>query len=370
MIDFLKSAVSIIILNWNGKDDSVECLESLYRNDYPFFRIILVDNASDDGIVEYVEEHFPNVTIIKNEQNLGFAEGNNVGIRYALEQQNPDYVLLLNNDTVVDPSFLTKLVAIGEKYPEVGMLSPVIYWQNPRDRIWFTTGEVDWSTGYPLHPKIPAEALQQYILRRQQDYWGHADYLTGCALLVKTDVIRQIGLLDARFFAYCEDVDWCLRCTQAGWKLAVVPSAMIWHKISASAGTDFSYFLSYRNVILLLWKHSTLFQFLRRIKHYLYRTLAEYSWDREQYYAMKGLTRLDGVWGGLRGEFGQMSRKMPAWLNIFIYRNIRFLLWVFGFPENIFRTIRPGSFPCDNVFSKEMNRTAALLNMEAHTTDD
>jgi GT2 family glycosyltransferase len=329
-------SVHIVVLNWNGKHDTLECLKSLTQIDYRNYRIILVDNASTDGIVAIVQDQFPDVVILKNEANLGFAEGNNVGIRYALSQQC-DYLMLLNNDTVVDPSFLSALVNIGEKYPDLGMLSPLIYWYKPPEKIWFYSGEINWKNGYSDHRKIPEQGVVKNMISvceyASKEYLEDSDYLSGCALLVKTQVIQTIGLLDKRFFIYCEDVDWCVRCQKAGWRLAVVPSSRIWHKVSSSAISDYSRFLSYRNAILLLWKHSNIFQFLLRVKRHIYRTLAEYSWDREEYYATLKPIPLDGVWAGLSGKYGNTCQKMPGWLQRFVYRNIRYLLWIFRYPR-------------------------------------
>ena len=312
--------VWIILLNWNGRDDTLACLQSLARLEYTNTKILVVDNDSHDGLIEILQQRFPSVMLLKNQENLGFAEGNNVGIRYVLTQ-HADYILLLNNDTIVDPKFLSELVAIGEAHPAIGMLSPVIYHYTDPETAWFHRGVIDWQNGFAFHSSQPKTVTAIYE--------ENTDYLSGCALLVKVQVIRAIGLLDDRFFAYYEDVDWSLRCQQATWKLAVVLSASIWHKCTSDGNTDYGTFLSYRNVILLLWKHSTIIRFLYRLKRHLYRALAAYSWNREQYRSTEQLHPLDGIWAGLRGKYGNSRQKMPRWAQSLCYRYYRVLLWLF-----------------------------------------
>ena len=316
--------VSIIILNWNGKEDTIECLNSLVHVDYPNYNIILVDNASTDGLIEIVQAQFPQVILLRNQENSGFAEGNNIGIRYALSQQ-ADYVLLLNNDTIIEPSFLKKLVNLGEEYSEVGMLSPLIYWYDSPETLWFYHGDINWKNGYASHKK---NDMRQRI-KNPAPYDADSMYLSGCALLIKTSVIKAIGELDKRFFCYYEDVDWCVRCKKAGWELAVVPSSAIKHKVSSSSTPAYGTFLSYRNIILFLWKHSTIPQFLVRVRRHIYRALSEYSWDKEKYYRSESVNPLDGIWAGLFGKYGKQCQKMPAWARTISYHSIRYLLWLF-----------------------------------------
>lgn len=319
-------SVSIIILNWNGRDDTLGCLKSLVQIDYINYTIVLVDNASTDGLTKIVRYQFPHVKIIENAENLGFAEGNNVGIRKALSEQ-ADYILLVNNDTLVKPNFLSKLIWVGEKYPTVGMLSPVIYYENPPDRLWFYKAGVNWNNGFAYHHEQDLTEINTLT----QDMYD-SEYLTGCALLVKSHVIESIGLLDHRFFAYYEDVDWSLRCQQAGWRTTVVPSSVVWHKLSSNQNSDYGKFLKYRNTILFLWKHSTRILFLRRVKKHIYNALAEYSWDKEEFLQSTRFSPLDGVWAGLTGQYGSQRKKMPIVLEQMIYHLIRYWLWLFRFP--------------------------------------
>jgi GT2 family glycosyltransferase len=226
MINSRHPRVFIIILNWNGKDDTLECLESVYKLDYPNFTVVVVDNGSTDGSPTAIREAFPEVTSIENGANLGFAAGNNVGIRYALEH-DADYIWLLNNDTTIKTDSLAKLVAFAEGHPHVGMLSPTIHYYSEPDTVWFAGGRIDWQNAIGWH---------LYDAHVFNNLPVHERYLTGCAVLVRQEVINRIGPLDERFFLYFEDTDWSFRSFEAGYDLAVVPGSMIFHKSSKSVG--------------------------------------------------------------------------------------------------------------------------------------
>lgn len=242
--------VFIVVVTWNGKRDTLECLASLQAVTYPNYRILLIDNASTDGTQEAVQKQFPSVEMIRTDRNLRFAGGNNVGIRHALSQ-GAAYVLLLNNDTVVDPNFLTELVATAERDPSVGMVGARIYYHEDPQRIWFAGGEISWWSGWIAHTGI------RQVDRGHFDSERAVDYITGCCMLVRREVIERIGLLDERFFMYGEDVDWCLRARRAGYRLVFQPKAKVWHKLSVSAGGHFSWFKNWN-------KLKSTFRLLRR----------------------------------------------------------------------------------------------------------
>ena len=233
--------VYIIILNWNGKVDTLSCLQSIMDVRYPNFSVIMVDNASSDGTVESVKEKFPPVKIIANTENLRFAGGNNIGIDYAL-QQKADYVLLLNNDTVVDPDFLNGLLKVAGSGERVGIVGPKIYYYNDPERIWFAGGKVEYWKGWVSHTGIRELDHGQYDADRR------VDYITGCCMLVKREVIERVGKLDEKFFIYGEDADWCLRASRAGYELVYVPSSKIWHKVSTSSGGNLSWFKNWNKL--------------------------------------------------------------------------------------------------------------------------
>lgn len=233
--------VFIIILNWNGKEDTIACLESLKTLTYGNAVQVMVDNASSDGTADAVRVQFSSVEVIANQANLRFAGGNNVGIEYAL-RNSADYILLLNNDTVVAPTFLSELVQAAEQDPRIGIAGPKIYYYGEPKRIWFAGGKVEYWKGWVSHIGIRETDKGQYDTPRD------VDYLTGCCMLVKREVIERIGKLDESFFIYGEDADWSLRAARAGYRLRYVPSSMIWHKVSASSGGNLSWFKNWNKL--------------------------------------------------------------------------------------------------------------------------
>lgn len=222
----------IIILNWNGKGVVGECLKSLGDLNYPDFRITVVDNASTDSSPEMIRKRFPEVDLIENEQNLLFAGGNNIGLRRGLEG-NAELFLLLNNDTEVDPDFALKMADVFDN-PEVGVAGPRIYYYDDPRRIWYGGGGFYPLTGIPRHINIRKTDTGNKELPCQ------TGYVTGCAMMVRREVFEKIGLLDISYRMYCEDVDFCLRAREAGWKCFYVPEARVWHKVSSSSGGGFT----------------------------------------------------------------------------------------------------------------------------------
>ena len=234
------------ILNWNQKDLTCECLESLAQLDYPNYEIVVVDNGSRDGEAMAIQARFPSAIVLRNETNLGFAEGNNVAIRYALEQ-GADYVLLLNNDTVVDAQMLKRLVEGAESDDRIAIVGPRI--------CYFDEPQTIWSTGGILQPhRMPVMLGLNEIDEGQHDALREVDWVTGCALLIKSSVVRRIGLIDDRYFIYFEENDWCSRAKRAGFKILYVPEARMWHKIQPrhQALSPHHVYLMTRNRLLFL----------------------------------------------------------------------------------------------------------------------
>ena len=256
--------VAIIILNWNNYADTKECLKSLENLTYPNYEIIVVDNGSTDGSAARLEAEFPQFKFIKNEENLGFAGGNNVGIKYALEQ-GANYVLLLNNDTIVSPDFLTEMVKIAKEDEIVGLVGGKIYRYGTHD-VHHAGGKlVLWrGTGYSFRGDKAARNGVRNV-----------DFIIGCLMLIKSEMIEDIGLLDEQYFFGGEDVEYCWRAKKAGWQIKVSLDAEIWHKVSASAGGEGS---------PLLFYHST------RNRLYLARQLG--ITDRLLFYTFFLITRL------------------------------------------------------------------------------
>jgi GT2 family glycosyltransferase len=265
--------IAIIILNWNGKEDTIECLESLKQITYPNYEILIVDNHSTDGSVECFRERYPDVEILENEKNLGYAEGNNVGIRKVMER-GVDYVLLLNDDTVVDKEFLGELVKAAQSDLKVGFAGPKVYYydyKGRKDVIHSAGAKIDIRRGYA--PPIGANELDI----GQYDILNKADYLEGACMLIKRNVIRDIGLLNTKYFMYWEETDWCVRAREKGYNVIYVPKARIWHKISASSNLKYIYYIN-RNMLWFLKKHASMREYIYFIIYFFgYKMWSSYG---------------------------------------------------------------------------------------------
>lgn len=238
--------VSVIIVNWNGRHLLGECLDSLMAQRFLDFEIILVDNGSHDGSVDFVREHYPAVRLIVLDENRGFSEGSNVGIRCATGR----YVALLNNDTKADPGWLEQLVYAAEAAPAAGMwASKILSYANPR--IIDNVGLLIYRDGLAR-----GRGRLEYDDGRF-DQAAEALLPSGCAALYRKAVLDEIGLFDEKFFAYADDVDLGLRARLAGWGCIYVPTARVYHKYSASSSSysPFKVFLVERNRIWVLLKY-------------------------------------------------------------------------------------------------------------------
>lgn len=262
--------VYVILVNWNGKADTLDCLDSLWRVDYARMKVLVVDNGSSDGSAQEIPVANPHVELLALGRNLGFVGGNNAGITYSLDQ-GAEYVLLLNNDTTVSPDFLTRLVAAAESGSEVGVVGPVIYYHSQPEVIWSAGGRVDWQSG---------STHMVGIGEREAGQFGSAprkvDFISGCAMLIKAEALKQAGLLDASFFMYYEEVEWCVRFQRAGYTILHTPAAKIWHKISPEAreASPVVHYYMTRNRLIFLkktqanwkaWVHTLVSEYLRTL---------------------------------------------------------------------------------------------------------
>lgn len=222
--------VLVLVLTWNGRADTEACVESLLGLDYPRFDVLVVDNASTDDTAPALGRRFGDrIEVLRNDRNLLFAGGMNVGLERALAR-GYDFVLILNNDVVVDPGMLRQLVRRAAADARLAAVGPKIYFFDRRDVLWFAGGELSLWRGWSRH-----RGLRQ-VDRGQHDARRDVDYLTGCALLVRREALADVGLLDTGFAMYAEDADWCFRARARGWRLEYVPEARLWHRVSASAG--------------------------------------------------------------------------------------------------------------------------------------
>ena len=214
-----------VVLNWNRRDDTLACLASLSKSTYPHHSLVLVDQGSVDGTVDATQARFPDVQIVQSGGNLGFSKGMNAGIRHVLGM-GAEYILLLNNDTIVHPDMVARLAV--HLAPDAGVVGPAIYYASAPHRIWSTGGGMDHvlfeiTGNHGRDEAVPAGPVDR-------------EFITGCAMLVSRRVLEDVGLFDERFFMYYEDMDFCLRVRGAGYRIVLVPDAILWHRVSQSSG--------------------------------------------------------------------------------------------------------------------------------------
>ncbi|MCX6357437.1 MAG: glycosyltransferase family 2 protein, partial [Candidatus Aureabacteria bacterium] len=187
--------VTIVLLNWNGGEDTITCLRSLSEIDYPCFRVIVVDNGSTDASPDIVARHFPDVWLIRNPVNAGFDGGSNIGIRAALDE-GADAVLLLNNDTVVCPKILRQFTDAIQILPRAGVLGPKIYYFDNPEFLWWAGCEHRYSkTGWLLNYTQEGKKQQDH---GQYDEIRRVDAVIGCAMFIRREVFEDVGLLDEK----------------------------------------------------------------------------------------------------------------------------------------------------------------------------
>jgi len=255
----------IIVLTWNGWEDTKRCLESLLPVCDDRTRVLVVDNGSGDGTQENVRRFFPRFELIENGVNMGFPAGNNVGIRRALAA-GAEYVILLNNDTVVDPRFAFELVDAAQRNPSAGLVNSLIYFFNPRDVIWFAGGDISTRTGRSRH--------EGYLQMDQGQFSG--DRLIGrpcaCALLATRRFLETVGLMREDLFLYGEEIDWMLRARKLGFQCILAPRSKVWHKVSSSTGGStqpaFLYYAT-RNMLAVLQHQAPKGRILGRVREWI-----------------------------------------------------------------------------------------------------
>jgi len=312
--------ITVIILNWNGWKDTIECLESLFQITYEEYNVIIVDNASSDDslekirrycegeievnssffyyskvnkpieLTEYTKEESEKIegksirgtVLIKNDKNYGFAEGNNIGIRYTLHNLNPNYILLLNNDTVVNKHFLGELVKVAKDCQDTGFVSPKTYYynfENRRDVINFAGGTLNMFKGHSQSIGVNEVDKGQY------DEIKTVEYVEGSCLLAKREVLEKIGLFDTKYFAYWEEADLCTRGYEAGYKSVYVPKAKIWHKVSASTDDPTKIYYYTRNKFWFMQKYANKMEYTS----FLLLFFGFYFWNLTCRYTLYGL---------------------------------------------------------------------------------
>lgn len=231
--------VSIIILNWNGLEDTVECLESLKKITYPNYKVIVVDNGSQGDDVKVLRERYRDyIHIIQNEKNYGFARGNNVGIRYALDK-GVDYVLLLNNDTVVAPDFLDEMVRVAQSDERIGIVCPKMYRYSQPEKVCFDGGA-------RIH--LLRGTVTERLRPDSEPAAVDTEFAIGTAMLIRRKTLEEIGLLPEEYFFGMEDWDYSLNALRNKFRLVVARRATVWHKVASTAGATMGRpWLAYQN---------------------------------------------------------------------------------------------------------------------------
>ncbi len=270
--------ISIILVNYNTDEYTIDCLDSLLKINSTGFKhtIIVVDNASTKPFVLPKRLINSKIDLIRSESNLGFTGGNNMGIYYGIEKYNSDYVLLLNNDTTVDPNFLKELVDHAENNPKAGVTTSKIYFTKGREFhinsynkselgkvFWYAGGSIDWDNLVAYHRGVDE------VDRGHFDDQIECDFATGCSLMIKREVLEKVGTLDKKYFLYMEDVDYSVRVLKAGYEIHFVPKSIIWHKNAGSTGGSGSPLQEYyqtRNTLLFTFKHGGFKQMVTAVR--------------------------------------------------------------------------------------------------------
>jgi len=312
--------IYIILLNWNGKKDTLECLDSLKKVDFPSFQPLVVDNGSTDGSIQEIRFRFPELPIFEMKENLGFAGGNNPGIEWALSK-NAEWILLLNNDTVVSPDFLAAFMEAAKEQPQAKILGAKIYRYNDPATLdhlggfWNPAiGEFESRAQGKLDDGVSFEEMEK------------VDYVCGAALLMHRSVPEKIGLLEPRFFLFWEETDYCFRAKRAGFEVWTAPKAKIWHKVSSSfvGGKPHMHYFWWRSRLLFIERNfpfperKRLYRrligpsLLKEARHYVLKSL-QYLFTRKPAAKQKALRCKAGLVGALHYGISRFGNG-PNWL--------------------------------------------------------
>jgi GT2 family glycosyltransferase len=251
----LKARCTVIVLNYNGEKLLPACLDSLARQNGGPIDTVIVDNASTDGSAALVAQQYPWVRFLALDKNHGFTGANNAALRDSLARGS-EYALLLNNDTFAAPDFISELLAVMQSDSNIAVVCPKIYFAHQPDALWYAGGD------FSLWTSLTRHRGWKQIDKNQFDHNCNITQATGCAMLVRASAIREVGLLDERFWIYAEDLDWSVRFLKKGYRLAFAPKAHLWHldgatnvKVLGKGSEERRQFLSTRNMIFVARKH-------------------------------------------------------------------------------------------------------------------
>lgn len=344
--------VVIIVLNWNGWQDTIECLKSIEDLNYPNYHLILVDNASEDDSISRIRAYFnseenlkdnhvsekdprknqakniveinfkdlndveieldaslndskfKNMIMIKNDQNYGFTGGNNIALDFAHKKLKPDYYLLLNNDTVVEPEFLKNMIDSVHKYQNVGFAGPKIYYYNPNDvsnLLSFAGGKINLNTSEPNPIGTDETDNGQYNKDRI------VDYIEGSCMLVSYELCEAVGFFNEDYFTYWEEIDWCIRGKKAGFKTIYTHDAKIWHKCYGSDIGAMSIYYMIRNRFIFIRQNETTLQRFTSILYFFcyffWKILVSLAFIRRDKTKLRSFIK--GVYDGIKNVKGK-----------------------------------------------------------------
>lgn len=242
--NYNKKLISIIIVNWNGENVIRDCLDSIVTQIYKNIEVIVVDNNSTDASKEIINKSFKKVKLIENKENVGFAEGNNIGSKYA----KGEYILLLNNDTIVTKDFLTKLFNVIDSDDSIGVVQPKILY---RQKVAFkkeainSIGAFFTATGFLYYPGYLKNPDLEIYNKQREIFSAY-----GACMLIRSSIIKNTGLFDPDFFVYFEETDFCFKVLLQGKKIIYVPNSVIYHKGGISArkyGNSGIFFHAFKN---------------------------------------------------------------------------------------------------------------------------
>lgn len=247
--------VSILILNWNNWQSTSETLKSVLSSSYPNYSVTLLDNGSCDNSYEILSSLFPQIKIIKCKENMGFAEGVNIGIKEILKCKETNYILLLNNDVVIEKDMITHMINAAFLDEKIGIVGAKVYQYSNPTLLYGTWGTINFRQYVSKIEGENSKDIEKFNKIRE------VDYVLGCCILIKKNLLDDIGLFDSKYFAYHEELDFCVRAKKKGYKIIFTPKAYLFHKGSYSLKGEFkykvrNYFLG-RNSFLFVKKHGS-----------------------------------------------------------------------------------------------------------------
>lgn len=302
--------VSVVILNWNRKDNVLDCLSHIYEMDYPVYQIIVVDNASTDGSVAAIREKVPEVVLVENDRNYGAPEGKNIGLRKALADTAMDCVYMVDNDIVVAKNSLTELMKVLDEIPDAGIVGAKMYDYSKPDILLSAGGIIDYTQNVSRGRGDREKDIGQY------EETEEVDYLWGGAMIATREVLEKVGLFDSNYLGYWfEDSDLSVRVRKAGYKVIFCGRAKVWHRPHKTI-EQFSYrkkYLATRNAIRFMKKHASAANWIK----YLFYAMGglPYAFIRDLILRgnpMGAIGKMMGLIDGLLGRDGTAIKLLKA----------------------------------------------------------